>query len=197
MKRLSLLIAVALVAAACTGRHRPPRHRRHADLRRSDTRPPRALIGCRWIAMVHPIPPAPDGARRPACARRDRRPRPDLRRPGHQHRYRGDRQDRRVGRCQVGVAAVRPPPVPPGGPRSPMPQSTRSRCSPVPRSTSSFPWGQVTDRLIAWDLPAPPGYVGWKRLIFEFVEPGWAPFFDDADAAGRLALAVVGRRLHR
>ena len=43
-------------------------------------------------------------------------------------------------------------------------------------------WGQVTDWLIAWDLPAPPGYVGWKRLLFEFFEPGWAPFFDDEDA---------------
>ena len=43
-------------------------------------------------------------------------------------------------------------------------------------------WGQVTDWLIAWDLPAPPGYVGWKRLLFEFFEPGWAPFFDDGDA---------------
>jgi len=48
--------------------------------------------------------------------------------------------------------------------------------------TSSFAWGQVTDWLIAWDLPAPPGYVGWKRLMFEFVEPRWAAFFDDADA---------------
>jgi hypothetical protein len=43
-------------------------------------------------------------------------------------------------------------------------------------------WGQVTDWLIAWDLPAPPGYVGWKGLLFEFFEPGWAPFFDDEDA---------------
>jgi hypothetical protein len=47
---------------------------------------------------------------------------------------------------------------------------------------SEFFWGQVTDWLIAWDLPAPPGYVGWKRLLFEFFEPGWAPFFDDEDA---------------
>jgi hypothetical protein len=46
----------------------------------------------------------------------------------------------------------------------------------------SFPWGVVTDRLIAWDLPEPPGYVGWKRRLFLAVEPAWAPFFDDADA---------------
>lgn len=49
--------------------------------------------------------------------------------------------------------------------------------------TDALPWGQVTDRLIAWDVPAPPGYVEWKRLVFEYFEPGWAPFFDDEDAA--------------
>ena len=49
----------------------------------------------------------------------------------------------------------------------------------VPRG---FAWPVVTNWLIAWDLPAPPGYVTWKRLYFDRVEPGWAPFFDDADA---------------
>lgn len=44
------------------------------------------------------------------------------------------------------------------------------------------PWNVVTDRLIAWDLPAPPGYVSWKRQLFEIVEPGWEPFFADASA---------------
>ncbi len=43
-------------------------------------------------------------------------------------------------------------------------------------------WGNTTDHLIAWDTPAPPGYVEWKRRLFELVEPGWAPFFEDADA---------------
>ncbi len=42
-----------------------------------------------------------------------------------------------------------------------------------------FVWGVVTDRLIAWDLPAPPGYVGWKRVPFEIIEPSWEPFFGD------------------
>jgi hypothetical protein len=45
-----------------------------------------------------------------------------------------------------------------------------------------FAWGPVTDRLIAWDLPAPPGYVDWKRIPFELIEPSWEPFFADADA---------------
>ena len=49
--------------------------------------------------------------------------------------------------------------------------------------TDRFAWGQVTDRLIAWDLPGPPGYVGWKRGLFEAIEPKWSPFFDDEDAA--------------
>jgi hypothetical protein len=48
--------------------------------------------------------------------------------------------------------------------------------------TAPLPWQQVTDRLIAWDLPAPPGYVDWKRRLFEFVEPAWERFFDDPDA---------------
>lgn len=45
-----------------------------------------------------------------------------------------------------------------------------------------FAWGVVTDRLIAWDLPEPPGYVDWKRVPFEIIEPGWEPFFADAGA---------------
>ena len=43
-------------------------------------------------------------------------------------------------------------------------------------------WGSVTDHLIAWDLPAPPGYVQWKRVPFEIIEPAWEPFFSDPDA---------------
>jgi len=43
-------------------------------------------------------------------------------------------------------------------------------------------WKGVTDRLIAWDLPAPPGYVGYKSRLFVPIEPGWAPFFEDPNA---------------
>ena len=45
------------------------------------------------------------------------------------------------------------------------------------------PWKSVTDHLIAWDLPPPPDYRQLKRGLFTLVEPRWAPFFDDADAA--------------
>ncbi len=45
------------------------------------------------------------------------------------------------------------------------------------------PWQSVTNHLIAWDVPAPPGYLDWKRIPFEIIEPKWKPFFDDPDAA--------------
>ncbi|MFQ5557017.1 MAG: DUF3179 domain-containing (seleno)protein [Acidimicrobiales bacterium] len=50
------------------------------------------------------------------------------------------------------------------------------------RITEPLAWGPTTDLLIAWDLPAPPAYVSWKRRLFELIEPGWAPFFDDVQA---------------
>ena len=28
-------------------------------------------------------------------------------------------------------------------------------------------WGFTTDHMIAWDVPAPPGYINWKRQLFE------------------------------
>lgn len=55
-----------------------------------------------------------------------------------------------------------------------------------PRDDPAFaasPWQSVTNDLIAWDLPAPPGYRELKARIFLEVEPGWEPFFADADAA--------------
>ena len=39
------------------------------------------------------------------------------------------------------------------------------------------------DRLLAWDLPAPPGYRLMKRDMFLFIEPRWKPFFDDERSA--------------
>jgi hypothetical protein len=47
---------------------------------------------------------------------------------------------------------------------------------------AAFGWRPVTDWLIAWDVPAPPGYLEWKRRPFEIIEPAWQPFFDDAEA---------------
>lgn len=43
-------------------------------------------------------------------------------------------------------------------------------------------WNEVTDLLIAWDLPAIPEYREYKKRLFVLVEPGWEPFFSDPDA---------------
>jgi hypothetical protein len=44
-------------------------------------------------------------------------------------------------------------------------------------------WQSATDHLIAWDLPALPGYREWKAQLFTIFDPRWAPFFEDEDAA--------------
>ena len=38
-------------------------------------------------------------------------------------------------------------------------------------------WHDATDRLIAWDIPAPPDYLAYKRQIFSWILPAWAPLF--------------------
>lgn len=42
-------------------------------------------------------------------------------------------------------------------------------------------WGEINDLLIAWDIPAPPDYVTWKRVPYEILVPEWKPFFDNSD----------------
>ncbi len=37
---------------------------------------------------------------------------------------------------------------------------------------------EVADHLIAWDLPAPPGYTEMKRRAYVLIEPRWTPFFN-------------------
>ena len=39
------------------------------------------------------------------------------------------------------------------------------------------------DRVLAWDLPAPPDYRLLKGDLFLQIEPRWAPFFEDEDSA--------------
>ena len=53
-------------------------------------------------------------------------------------------------------------------------------------SGAALPAGPLTimgDRVLAWDLPAPPTYRLLKRDLFLLIEPRWAPFFDDDDSA--------------
>jgi len=42
-------------------------------------------------------------------------------------------------------------------------------------------WGNTTDHLIAWDIPAPPDYLKHKRLIFTSLVPGWDKLFVEGD----------------
>jgi hypothetical protein len=60
-------------------------------------------------------------------------------------------------------------------------QLTGARLSAEERR-SERAWKAVTDHLIAWELPAPPGYVDYKARLFLLVEPRWAPFFRDRKA---------------
>ena len=45
--------------------------------------------------------------------------------------------------------------------------------------------GRLTmiNRLIAWDVPAFPGYREYKWRLFQSIEPLWEPFFTDEDSA--------------
>ena len=43
--------------------------------------------------------------------------------------------------------------------------------------TMRNPWGDLTDRLIAWDVPAPPGYLPVKRGIYTLIVPEWERIF--------------------
>ncbi|MEM9436121.1 MAG: DUF3179 domain-containing (seleno)protein [Pseudomonadota bacterium] len=47
-------------------------------------------------------------------------------------------------------------------------------------------WGHVTDHLIAWDVPAPPGYLDIKREIFVNLVPGWERIFVEGDIDWRM-----------
>jgi hypothetical protein len=49
-------------------------------------------------------------------------------------------------------------------------------------SFSESAWRSVTNHLIAWELPAPPGYRARKARLYVALEPRWQPFFADADA---------------
>ncbi|MEM7428471.1 MAG: DUF3179 domain-containing (seleno)protein [Pseudomonadota bacterium] len=42
-------------------------------------------------------------------------------------------------------------------------------------------WGAVTDHLMAWNVPAPPGYLKVKRAIFTGFVPGWDKIFVEGD----------------
>ncbi len=47
-------------------------------------------------------------------------------------------------------------------------------------------WGEITDYLIAWDIPAYPGYLVTKRAIFTNFIPGWERIFVEGEIDWRL-----------
>ncbi|MEX0339543.1 MAG: DUF3179 domain-containing (seleno)protein [Arenibacterium sp.] len=47
-------------------------------------------------------------------------------------------------------------------------------------------WHELTDHLIAWDIPAYPGYLETKRAIFTQFVPGWERIFTEGDIDWRL-----------
>lgn len=47
-------------------------------------------------------------------------------------------------------------------------------------------WGEVTDHLIAWDIPSYPGYLEAKRAVFTSFVPGWERIFVEGDIDWRL-----------
>ncbi|MGI9605164.1 MAG: DUF3179 domain-containing (seleno)protein [Acidimicrobiales bacterium] len=42
-------------------------------------------------------------------------------------------------------------------------------------------WGETIDHLIAWDTPAPPGYLDHKRSLYTLVLPAWGPLLVEGD----------------
>ncbi|MEO0393038.1 MAG: DUF3179 domain-containing (seleno)protein [Pseudomonadota bacterium] len=47
-------------------------------------------------------------------------------------------------------------------------------------------WGEITDHLIAWDIPSYPNYLEAKRAIFTNFVPGWDRIFVPGDIDWRL-----------
>ncbi|MEL6586738.1 MAG: DUF3179 domain-containing (seleno)protein [Pseudomonadota bacterium] len=43
------------------------------------------------------------------------------------------------------------------------------------------PWSDMTDHLMAWEIPAPPNYLSAKRAIFTNALPGWDALFVEGD----------------
>lgn len=47
-------------------------------------------------------------------------------------------------------------------------------------------WNELTDHLIAWDIPAYPGYLDTKRAIFTQFVPGWERIFVEGEIDWRM-----------
>ncbi len=47
-------------------------------------------------------------------------------------------------------------------------------------------WHDITNHLLAWNIPAPPDYLDYKRTIFTFNIPGWDELFVEGNIDWRL-----------
>ncbi len=47
-------------------------------------------------------------------------------------------------------------------------------------------WHDITNHLLAWDIPAPPDYLNYKRVIFTLNIPGWEALFVEGNIDWRL-----------
>lgn len=55
-----------------------------------------------------------------------------------------------------------------------------------PDFTFDEDWGEITDHLIAWDIPAPPNYIEVKRRIYTPLVPQWERIIQPGDIDWRL-----------
>ncbi|HVM23910.1 MAG TPA: DUF3179 domain-containing (seleno)protein [Candidatus Limnocylindrales bacterium] len=60
--------------------------------------------------------------------------------------------------------------------------SQLTAADPGDRRFGAHPWLAATNLLIGWDLPAPPDYRERKASLLLQIEPGWEPFFADAES---------------
>ncbi|MEL6639976.1 MAG: DUF3179 domain-containing (seleno)protein [Pseudomonadota bacterium] len=47
-------------------------------------------------------------------------------------------------------------------------------------------WNEITNHLMAWDIPAPPNYLATKKTIFTTIVPGWDRIFAEGDIDWRI-----------
>lgn len=171
--QVGLLLAVALLGASCTS---------DLDEGEDGETPSRSTA----LHYSYPAPPAaPDGALRPRTEEALNRL-VDTLVEGPLDRNAldalSDSKDARVGWFLSDLLRF----IQTGGDQVALIAAFQALTGVDPRDDPSFAqsaWRSITNHLIAWDLPAPPGYRELKARLFLQVEPAWRPFFEDASSA--------------
>ena len=60
--------------------------------------------------------------------------------------------------------------------------------------SAPVPWVGITDHLIAWDLPAFPGYESYKARLYTFIEPRWDFLFAEPNDIDYRLLSWGGKQ---